>query len=83
MAALADKPAALAAATNSSNLSFERAATTTSAPNSAKAAAQPSPIPDDAPVISARRPSRRKAGVLGSSIFLNFLNVIYRAGCNL
>jgi hypothetical protein len=49
-------------------------AKTTSAPASARATAHPQPIPDEAPVTNALRPSSLNEGVLGKSI-------IYCAPC--
>ena len=44
----------------------DRAATTTCAPASARATAQPNPMPDDAPATRARLPSSRNEGVFGN-----------------
>ena len=45
---------------------FERATITTCAPCSARATAQPRPIPRDPPVTIAHFPSKREEGVLGN-----------------
>lgn len=67
------KPSVSSARTASASLSIDRADKTTCAPCSANATAQPSPMPEEAPVTRARRPSSRNEGVRGSFIWATFV----------
>ena len=66
--ASADPPAAAMAATASPSSPAPRAASTTCAPASANAAAPARPMPREAPVMRARRLSRRREGMRGRII---------------